>query len=228
MKSLLLVCLGLVLATANNYPAQQCQGPCDHCHKGKCYECPKGYYAYNNICYQCSTGNAWCLHCSNDSKFCYRCNPEFFTSEVGTCNVCRNSKHVPNCKFCSPDGKYCAACENNYELVNGKCVHNLLAPYPNCEFGQYNAANHGCRDCEHAIGWCALCSYNGGVCFFCKPGFFLTSNGLCDVCHNGIKDCEHCTGDGKVCKKCLFGYALDPVANKCVTYAERYSGYYQQ
>ncbi|KAL4480170.1 hypothetical protein ABPG74_020686 [Tetrahymena malaccensis] len=157
--------------------------------------------------------NQQCLNCSAQNQ----CKPnipsnnqQYYDQNKMLCISCDKS-----CLTCQgPFSTDCIHCQNNYVLLQGKCVMN-------CEIGQYY---------DDSTQSCQLCNgSNQSQCTNCQLGSFydkgsktcLKCDVSCQTCEGtGINQCTSCFQDAiftnGFCQYCYDGFYYDPKQLSCV------------
>ncbi|KAL4472940.1 hypothetical protein ABPG72_007817, partial [Tetrahymena utriculariae] len=211
---------------------------------GQCTACVQGYFlsqtntdqlfdASSQNCISCikdMTNNGQCVaNCASNQYYdkvnqqCQKCSIEFQCKPSIPCNnqqyFDQNQLYCISCdKSCltcqGPLSTDCKQCQNQYVLIEGKCVKN-------CEIGQY--FDEGSQSCKICNG------DNKKQCTYCQLGSFydkgsktcLNCDVSCKTCEGaGINQCTSCFQDAiftsGFCQYCNDGFFYDPKQLSCV------------
>lgn len=178
-----------------------CMTSCRTCAEGKpstCLSCGNGFYLLNVTCVPCSAN---CGECT--AAGCLTCSPGFFMTSQQTCAL----NCILPCATCSvTDAEKCESCIAGYSFddVTQTCVEvrTCAEGCIVCPMG-YSLSEGLCLPCTKEN--CQSCNAADlGLCFSCKPGFFLNAAGTCDPCPAQCRTCL--TGNG--CTLCSKGFTV--------------------
>ncbi|CAD8107684.1 unnamed protein product [Paramecium sonneborni] len=189
----------------SNDICQKCEIQCSTCIKHEvCLSCADGYYM--DTLHQCNTCISNCKECDN-AFTCLECIDGFFINEE-QCLKCDD-----NCQTCIDEYQKCQSCNNNFQLINNKCI---------CQIGYYYQ-NYKCLQCDYP---CIKCEnqYKCDQCIMisniilnkdnkcvCQDGYFWLEN-VCQVCDD---NCQTCDQNSQNCLSCKQESNQVLYKNKC-------------
>ncbi|CAD8198174.1 unnamed protein product [Paramecium octaurelia] len=219
-----------------NYECQLCYYTCTKCFSFNiCNECIDGYYLYDDICSQCDTQ---CLTCIDHDQ-CLTCSDGYYmvlthncTSCISNCKECDNAytcitcfdgyflydgqcvKCDDNCRTCVDEYEKCLSCNDNFLLIDDKCICREGYYYQNYECLK---CQYPCKKCEEEFkcNECLLLSNiqlsDQNMCV-CKDGYFWLDNG-CQQCD---ETCQTCFLKSQNCISCQPQSNRILLNNKCL------------
>ncbi|CAD8105658.1 unnamed protein product [Paramecium sonneborni] len=165
-----------------------CQDTCyyDIIHKLiQCDLCQVGFYPSKiNKPFECINCPNYCTNCTNEQT-CLECTFPYILQN-GKCQQC-NELFGSYCISCNQLN--CVHCQNGYQLIDGKCVEDIINVTPLCllqrEF--YNTLSNSCDKC---LQYCLICK-ELKTCIICEEKSYKKS----EICINCKFPCNNCMSD---------------------------------
>ena len=186
-----------------------CQGNCNRVSSlFKCDEfgCKEGFYAIDNVCWNCDFTSPYCAKCSNLPPLGRQANET--NERIFKCNECIDTSYrvFPNDGRCHQCYKpYCTECHFYDETSNSIC--------DKCFYGYYLSGGN-CKKCTNYTidgGYCRQCTddvndFDNILCY-CNTTFYKSSPGECTKCPDGCSTCVYDSSlNGPRCLSCWFRY----------------------